>query len=227
MAVLPPRVIEKITASNGKLLYAHSVGSSGVSSTRLRKHDELMMAETLTIGTAHKALSAAGKPVPARFPRRLVHRPQTHSSPESGSAMTTARRLHDRRKPAGGIWSRFMRGAHHAPVATLPGVSGGGLFDCSARFGSNTTCSVQPAAASSSATTGAGGLDSWLLNNCPDGAEFNALRRCGGCHASPAKGSVAHPIAATPAASGQALARATILLRAASAGRAWLHEAEQ
>jgi len=66
------------------------------------------------------------------------------------------------------IWSRFMRGAHQGvPVAGLPGPSGGGgLF--SGLFGNGPRpvppAPVQPVAATRAATTGAGGLDGWLLN---------------------------------------------------------------
>jgi len=66
------------------------------------------------------------------------------------------------------IWSRFMRGAHQGvPIASLPGASGGNFF--SGLFGNGSAptppAPVQPILATRSTTTGAGGLDGWLLNN--------------------------------------------------------------
>ena len=68
------------------------------------------------------------------------------------------------------IWSRFMRGAHQGvPVASLPGASTGNFF--SGLFGGGGSsrpvppAPVQPVAANTSATTGSGSLDGWLLNS--------------------------------------------------------------
>jgi penicillin-binding protein 1A len=136
-----------------------------------------MMAETLTIGTAHKAAlpgwPAAGK---------------TGTSQDFRDAWFIAYTAHlvtgvwlgnDDGTPTkhvtGGslpveIWSRFMRSAHQGvPVASLPGASTGNFF--SGLFGGGGSsrpippAPVQPVAANNSATTGSGGLDGWLLNN--------------------------------------------------------------
>ena len=77
---LVPHVVEKITAANGKVLYARNTGQLGrIVEARHVAMMNQMMAETLTIGTAHKAAlpgwPAAGKTgTSPGFPRRLVHR---------------------------------------------------------------------------------------------------------------------------------------------------------
>ena len=93
-----PHVIQKITAANGKLLYARNIQQLGrIIDARYVAMMNQMMSETLTIGTAHKAAlpgwPAAGKPAP----RRISGTPglsatRGTSSPVSGSAMTTAPR---------------------------------------------------------------------------------------------------------------------------------------
>jgi penicillin-binding protein 1A len=134
-----------------------------------------MMAETLTIGTAHKATlpgwPAAGKTGTSQdfrdawfigYTAHLVTGVWLGNDDGTPSKHVTGGSL-----PVE-IWSRFMRGAHQGvPVASLPGASSGGLF--SGLFGSGSSptppAPVQAVAAKSSATTGAGGLDGWLLNN--------------------------------------------------------------
>jgi penicillin-binding protein 1A len=135
-----------------------------------------MMAETLTIGTAHKATlpgwPAAGKTGTSQdfrdawfigYTAHLVTGVWLGNDDGTPSKHVTGGSL-----PVE-IWSRFMRGAHQGvPVASLPGASsGGGLF--SGLFGSSSAptppAPVQTATARSSATTGTGGLDGWLLNS--------------------------------------------------------------
>ena len=63
---LVPHVVQKITAANGKVLYARNTGQLGrIVEARHVAMMNQMMAETLTIGTAHKAAlpgwPAAGK----------------------------------------------------------------------------------------------------------------------------------------------------------------------
>ncbi len=136
MAVTP-HVIDRITAGNGKLLYSRSAASVGrIIDARYVAMMNAMMAETLTIGTAHKAAlpgwPAAGK---------------TGTSQDFRDAWFVGYTAHlvtgvwlgnddgtPTRHVTGGslpveIWSRFMRAAHQGvPVEGLPGDSGGGLF---------------------------------------------------------------------------------------------------
>jgi len=174
-----PHVIEKITDSKGKLLYSRSDTPIG---RVVDAHDvammNAMMAETLTIGTAKRA-SLPGWPAAGK----------TGTSQDFRDAWFIGYTAHlvtgvwlgnddgaPTRHVTGGslpvdIWSRFMRAAHQGlPVASLPGeANGGGLF--SELFGGRAApaqpmppAAVQPAAAAPQ-TTGAGGLDGWLLNN--------------------------------------------------------------
>src|SRR5215831_7753120 len=173
---LIPRVIDKIIAANGKVLYARNIQQLGrIIEARYVAMMNAMMAETLTIGTAHKAAlpgwPAAGK---------------TGTSQDFRDAWFIGYTAHlvtgvwlgnDDGTPtkhvAGGslpveIWSRFMRGAHQGvPVASLPGGWTGNLF--SGLFNNSSRpvppAPVQPVAADNSSTTGSGGLDGWLLNN--------------------------------------------------------------
>jgi penicillin-binding protein 1A len=174
---LVPHVVEKITATNGKVLYARSAQQLGrIIDARYVTMMNGMMAETLTIGTAHKATlpgwPAAGKTGTSQdfrdawfigYTAHLVTGVWLGNDDGTPSKHVTGGSL-----PVE-IWSRFMRGAHQGvPVASLPGASsGGGLF--SGLFGSSSAptppAPVQAAAARSSTTTGTGGLDGWLLNN--------------------------------------------------------------
>ena len=77
LAVMP-HVIDRITAANGKLLYAYADEALRIVDPRYVAMMNEMMAQTLTIGTAKAPRCRAGRP-PARpaqprFPRRLVHR---------------------------------------------------------------------------------------------------------------------------------------------------------
>ena len=172
MAVVP-HVIDSITAGNGKLLYRRNEPSIGrVIEAQYVGMMNAMMAETLTIGTAHKAAlpgwPAAGK---------------TGTSQDFRDAWFIGYTAHlvtgvwlgnddgtPTKKVTGGslpvdIWSRFMRGAHQGvPVAALPSAPAAGTF--SGLFSSNAPAPVQSvAAANPPQTNGSGGLDGWLLNN--------------------------------------------------------------
>src|SRR5262245_2005216 len=170
-----PRVIEKITATNGKVVHARSIRQLGrIIDAHHVSMMNAMMGETLTIGTAQKA-SLPGWPAAGK----------TGTSQDFRDAWFIGYTAHlvtgvwlgnddgtPTRHVTGGsipveIWSRVMRGGHQGvPVASLPGTSTGGLF--SGLFGGGPRpippAPVQPVAAGNSATTG-GGLDSWLLDN--------------------------------------------------------------
>jgi penicillin-binding protein 1A len=173
---LMPRVIEKITTTNGKLVYARSIPHLGrIIDARYVNMMNTMMAETLTIGTAHKAnlpgWPAAGKTGTSQdfrdawfigYTARLVTGVWLGNDDGTPTKHVTGGSL-----PVE-IWSRVMRGTHQGvPVASLPGASTDNLF--SGLFGSGSRpippAPIQPVAASNSATTGSGGLDGWLLNN--------------------------------------------------------------
>jgi penicillin-binding protein 1A len=175
-----PHVIDKITAGNGEVLYSRSETSIGrIIEARYVAMMNAMMAETLTIGTAHKAAlpgwPAAGK---------------TGTSQDFRDAWFIGYTAHlitgvwlgnddgtPTKKVTGGslpveIWSRFMRAAHQGvPVENLPGDSGGGLFsglfsgNAPASSASTPPASVQPVASTLQQTTGSGSLDGWLMNN--------------------------------------------------------------
>jgi penicillin-binding protein 1A len=172
---LMPRVIEKITATNGKLLYARSIQQFGrIIDARYVNMMNTMMAETLTIGTAQKATlpgwPAAGKTGTSQdfrdawfigYTAHLVTGVWLGNDDGTPTKHVTGGSL-----PVE-IWSRVMRGAHQGvPVASLPSASAGNLFSGLFGSGSRPTppAPIQPVAASS-ATTGSGGLDGWLLNN--------------------------------------------------------------
>ena len=172
-----PHVIEKITATNGKILYARSFHQLGrIVDAHYVAMMNAMMAETLTIGTAHRAAlpgwPAAGKTGTSQdfrdawfigFTSHLITGVWLGNDDGTPTKHVTGGSL-----PVE-IWSRFMRGAHQGvPVASLPGASGGSFL--SGWFGNASAPTppvpVQPVAATRTATTGsAGGLDGWLLNN--------------------------------------------------------------
>jgi penicillin-binding protein 1A len=173
---LVPHVIGKITASNGKVLYARSARQFGrVVDAHYVTMMNAMMAETLTIGTAQKATlpgwAAAGKTGTSQdfrdawfigYTAHLVTGVWLGNDDGTPTKHVTGGSL-----PVE-VWSRFMRGAHQGvPVASLPGTSTGNLFSGLFGGGSRPTppAPVQPVAANNSATTGSGGLDGWLLNN--------------------------------------------------------------
>jgi penicillin-binding protein 1A len=173
---LVPHVIGKITASNGKVLYTRSALQFGrVVDAHYVTMMNAMMAETLTIGTAQKATlpgwPAAGKTGTSQdfrdawfigYTAHLVTGVWLGNDDGTPTKHVTGGSL-----PVE-VWNRFMRGAHQGiPVASLPGASTGNLFSGLFGAGSRPTppVPVQPVAANNSATTGGGGLDSWLLNN--------------------------------------------------------------
>ncbi|HEX9073627.1 MAG TPA: PBP1A family penicillin-binding protein [Pseudolabrys sp.] len=173
---LVPHVIGKITASNGKVLYARSAWQfRRVVDAHYVTMMNAMMAETLTIGTAQKATlpgwPAAGKTGTSQdfrdawfigYTAHLVTGVWLGNDDGSPTKHVTGGSL-----PVE-VWSRFMRGAHQGvPVASLPGTSTDNLLSGLFGGGSRPTppAPVQPVAANNSATTGSGGLDSWLLNN--------------------------------------------------------------
>ena len=172
---LMPRVIDKITLTNGKLLYARNIQQLGrIIDARYVGMMNTMMAETLTIGTAQRATlpgwPAAGKTGTSQdfrdawfigYTAHLVTGVWLGNDDGTPTKHVTGGSL-----PAE-IWSRVMRGAHQGvPVASLPGSPTGNSF--SDLFGGSSRpvppAPVQPVAASNS-TTGSGGLDGWLLNN--------------------------------------------------------------
>ena len=172
-----PRVIDKITSTNGKILYARSIQQIGrIIDARYVSMMNAMMAETLTIGTAQRATlpgwPAAGKTGTSQdfrdawfigYTAHLVTGVWLGNDDGTPTKHVTGGSL-----PVE-IWSRVMRGAHQGvPVASLPGASTGNFF--SGLFGGGNSrpvppASVQPVAAGNSSTNGSGGLDGWLLNN--------------------------------------------------------------
>ena len=177
-----PHVVERITASNGKLLYTRNEQPLGrIIDARYVAMMNEMMAQTLTIGTAHKATlpgwPAAGK---------------TGTSQDFRDAWFIGYTAHlvtgvwlgnddgtPTKKVTGGslpvdIWSRFMRTAHQGvPVAALPGPPAGGMMP--GLFSNNAPspatdgmAPVPPAPIRSAGNTpnarGAS-LDGWLLDN--------------------------------------------------------------
>jgi penicillin-binding protein 1A len=171
-----PRMIEKITAANGKALYARSIQQLGrIIDARYVSMMNTMMSETLTNGTAHKATlpgwPAAGKTGTSQdfrdawfigYTAHLVTGVWLGNDDGTPTKHVTGGSL-----PVE-IWSRVMRGAHQGvPVASLPGSSSGSLFSELFGAGSRLTppAPIQPVAANNSATTGSSSLDGWLLNN--------------------------------------------------------------
>ena len=171
-----PHVIQKITGANGKLLYARNIQQLGrIIDPRYVGMMNQMMSETLTIGTARKAVlpgwPAAGKTGTSQEFRDAWFVGYT------GHLVTGVWLGNDDGSPTkhvtGGslpveIWSRFMRGAHQGvPVASLPGTTGGGIFAGFFGAGQRPTppAPIQSVAGGNAATTGSAGLDGWLLNN--------------------------------------------------------------
>lgn len=184
-----PHVIERISTTAGKVLYAHSAQSLGrIVDARYIGMMNQMMQETLTIGTAHKAelpgWPAAGK---------------TGTSQDFRDAWFVGYTAHlvtgvwlgnddntPMKKVTGGslpveIWSRYMRDAHQSvPVAALPSVPSTGFFG--GLFGGGDAAPPPPSqgvpmsqapmppgsvpvANAERQTSGSGSLDGWLLNN--------------------------------------------------------------
>ena len=172
---LMPRVIDNITTSNNKVLYARSLPHLGrIVEARHVAMMNAMMAETLTIGTAQRATlpgwPAAGKTGTSQdfrdawfvgYTAHLVTGVWLGNDDGTPTKHVTGGSL-----PAE-IWSRVMRSAHQGvPVASLPGTAGGNLLSGFFGGGSRPTppAPVQPVAANGTSTTGSGGLDNWFLN---------------------------------------------------------------
>ena len=174
---LMPRVIDKIIAGNGEVIYARSAPQLGrIVEARYVAMMNAMMAETLTIGTAQRATlpgwPAAGKTGTSQdfrdawfigYTAHLVTGVWLGNDDGTSTKHVTGGSL-----PVE-IWSRVMRSAHQGvPVASLPGTAGGNLF--SGFFGGGGSrpippAAVQPVAANGASTTGSGGgLDNWFLN---------------------------------------------------------------
>jgi penicillin-binding protein 1A len=177
-----PHVIERITAGNGKVLYARNDAPLGrIIDARYVGMMNEMMEQTLLIGTARKASlpgwQAAGK---------------TGTSQDFRDAWFIGYTAHlvtgvwlgnddgtPTKKVTGGslpveIWSRFMRDAHQSvPVAALPGPPAAGILP--GLFSSNApppetngTAPTPPAPIQSAGNTTNGrgaSLDGWLLDN--------------------------------------------------------------
>jgi penicillin-binding protein 1A len=190
-----PHVIDRVAATNGKVLYSRTEQQLGrIIEARYVAMMNQMMQETLTIGTAHKAAlpgwPAAGKTGTSQdfrdawflgFTGHLVAGVWLGNDDNSPTKKVTGGGL-----PVE-IWSRFMRDAHQGvPVAALPGPASGGLF--SDLFGGSrsqpqapsqstltpndmapvppaSVSQQQPARSTNGSGNGGGSLDGWLLNN--------------------------------------------------------------
>ena len=132
-----PHVIERITAGNGKVLYARNEQPLGrIVEARYVAMMNEMMQQTLTIGTAHKAAlpgwPAAGKTGTSQDFRDAWFIGYT-AHLVTGVWLGNDDGTPTKKVTGGGlpveIWSRFMRGAHQGvPVAALPGPPAGGMF---------------------------------------------------------------------------------------------------
>jgi penicillin-binding protein 1A len=175
-----PHVIERITAGNGKVLYARNDQPLGrIVDARYVVMMNEMLAQTLTIGTARKAAlpgwPAAGKTGTSQdfrdawfigYTSHLVTGVWLGNDDGTPTKHVTGGSL-----PVD-IWSRFMREAlQGVPVAALPGPPAGDALP--GIFGSRTpqpsTVGMAPpapipAAGSRQASRGAS-LDGWLLDN--------------------------------------------------------------
>jgi penicillin-binding protein 1A len=151
-----PHVIERISAANGKVIYARTEQQLGrIIDARYVAMMNSMMQETLTIGTAHKAAlpgwPAAGKTGTSQEFRDAWFIGYT-ANLVTGVWLGNDDGTPTKKVTGGGIpvdiWSRFMRDAHlGVAVAELPGTSAGGFF--SGLFGGATT--PQPRSASADA----------------------------------------------------------------------------
>jgi len=174
-----PHVIERIATANGKVLYARNDQPLGrIIEARYVAMMNEMMAQTLTIGTAHKAAlqgwPAAGKTGTSQDFRDAWFIGYT-AHLVTGVWLGNDDGTPTKKVTGGGlpveIWSRFMRGAHQGiPVAALPGPPAGvlsGLFNANAPA-RETDGMAPPAsilAAGNTPPARGGSLDSWLLDN--------------------------------------------------------------
>ncbi len=175
-----PHVIERVTGTKGKQLYARNPQPLGrVVEARYIGMMNQMMQETLSMGTAHKAAlpgwQAAGKTGTSQdfrdawfvgYTANLVTGVWLGNDDNSPMKKVTGGGL-----PVD-IWSRFMRDGHQGvPVAALPSTPGEGLFTnlfggAQSSPGPTPPASIgaqQPATQQQAA--GGAGLDGWLLNN--------------------------------------------------------------
>jgi penicillin-binding protein 1A len=174
-----PHVIERVTAANGKVLYARNQQPLGrIVEARYIGMMNRMMEETLTVGTAHKATlpgwPAAGKTGTSQDFRDAWFIGYT-SHLVTGVWLGNDDNSPTKKVTGGGlpveIWSRFMRDAHQgAPVADLPSAPSGGFL--SGLFGGSQQAPSPPAALQPTAnaapprqTTGSASIDGWLINN--------------------------------------------------------------
>ena len=181
MAIVP-HVIERITAANGKLLYAHRNEDFRIVDPRYVAMMNEMLEQTLTIGTAKQASlpgwTAAGKTGTSQDFRDAWFIGYT-AHLVTGVWLGNDDGTPTKHVTGGGlpveVWSRFMRNAHQgAPVASLPTARSGGLL--SGLFGGAAPAastdgsaprppgSIRPLASNGRSNSG-GGLDNWLLNN--------------------------------------------------------------
>ena len=171
-----PHVIERVAGANGKVLYTRNEQQLGrIIEARYVAMMNAMMAETLTIGTAHKAAlpgwPAAGKTGTSQdfrdawfigYTAKLVTGVWLGNDDGSPTKKVTGGSL-----PVD-IWSRFMRDAHQGvAVAGLPGSSGGGLFSGVFNNAPAPQEVVPPASvgAPQAQASNTASLDGWLLNN--------------------------------------------------------------
>ena len=176
---LMPRVIDKITATNGKVLYARNIPQLGrIIDARYVAMMNAMMTETLTMGTAHKAAlpgwPAAGKTGTSQdfrdawfigYTARLVTGVWFGNDDNSPTRKATGGGL-----PAE-VWSRFMRVAlQGVQPLPLPNSQPPGPLSTLARIASQITAPngqpaggrVAPARAAVRPEADAG-LDGWLI----------------------------------------------------------------
>ena len=181
LAVIP-HVVERITATNNKVLYQRDQRMLGrIIDARYVAMMNEMMAQTLTIGTAQKVAlpgwPAAGKTGTSQDFRDAWFIGYT-AHLVTGVWLGNDDGTPTKKVTGGGlpveIWSRFMRAAHQGvPVAVLPNAPRGGLMfgpfgnGAPAPVETDSSGSVPPAPIPSAGntTSGGGGLDGWLLHN--------------------------------------------------------------
>ncbi len=174
-----PHVIERIAASDGKLLYARNDQALGrIVEARYVAMMNEMMQQTLAIGTARHATftgwPAAGKTGTSQDFRDAWFIGYT-AHLVTGVWLGNDDGTPTKKVTGGGlpveIWSRFMRGVHQGvPVAALPGAPAGGMLSGLFSGGNApTTVGMAPpapiqAAGNPPSARGAS-LDGWLLDN--------------------------------------------------------------
>jgi penicillin-binding protein 1A len=163
-----PHVIERIRATDGKILYARPTQALGrIVEARYVAMMNAMLHETLVSGTARRAdfpgWAAAGKTGTSQDFRDAWFIGYT-AHLVTGVWLGNDDNSPTRKATGGGlpveIWSRFMRAAHQglAPAALL-GVADGGWTSVAAP-----PLQPQAGAGGRPAPSGQGGLDTWLLD---------------------------------------------------------------